>query len=164
MHLPQSQWSQLPTGELALFRLTSPLMRFPPLAVIRGSPWSARIACFGKETHTHRGRNSFVPRADTRNLNRRGSTLWRPLVSVDLRTDEMSSTGGHRFFAPFFTENEHTGSFSGRFEPRAPRASGLQVAFTFSKCHTVVPLPSLPSTMLGMTTRMVVSFRLEQTQ
>ena len=104
------------------------------------------------------------PGADTRNLNRRGSTLWRPLVSVDLRTDEMSSTGGHRFFAPFFTENEHTGSFSGRFEPRAPRASGLQVAFTFSKCHTVVPLPSLPSTMLGMTTRMVVSFRLEQTQ
>ena len=110
-----------------------------------------RIACFGKETHTHRGRNSFVPRADTRNLNRRGSTLWRPLVSVDLRTDEISSTGGHRFFAPFFTENEHTGSFSGRFEPRAPRATGLQVTFTFGKCHTVAPLPSLPSTTLGMT-------------
>ena len=45
-HLPQSQWSQLPTGELALFRLTSPLMRFPPLAVIRGSPWSASHCSF----------------------------------------------------------------------------------------------------------------------
>ena len=49
------------------------------------------------------------PWADTRNLNhlnRRGSTLWRPLVSVDLRTDEIPSTGGHRFFAPFSTEEE----------------------------------------------------------
>ena len=35
-----------------------------------------------------------------RNLNRRDSTLWSSLVSVDLRTDEISATGGHRFFAP----------------------------------------------------------------
>ena len=104
------------------------------------------------------------PGADTRNFNHRDCLSDSSLVSVDLRTDEISSTGGHRFFAPFFTENEHTGSFSGRFEPRAPHATGLQVTFTFGKCHTVAPLPSLPSTMLGMTTQMVVSFRLEQTQ
>ena len=54
-----------------------------------------------RDSSTH-----FVPGADTRNLNRRGSTLWRPLVSVDLRTDEIPSTGGHRFFAPFSTEEE----------------------------------------------------------
>jgi hypothetical protein len=33
-----------------------------------------------------------------RNFNRRGSPQGRPLVSVDLRTDEISATGGHRFF------------------------------------------------------------------
>ena len=34
---PQPQWSQLSTGELAPFRLTSALMKFLPLAVIRAS-------------------------------------------------------------------------------------------------------------------------------
>ena len=58
------------------------------------------------------------PGADTRNLNRRGSTLWRPLVSVDLRTDEISSTGGHRFFAPFFTENCPLDTFPSVSNPR----------------------------------------------
>ena len=37
---------------------------------------------------------------DIRNLNRRGSTLWRPLVSVDLTADEISATGSPRRFAP----------------------------------------------------------------
>ena len=36
---------------------------------------------------------------DIRNLNRRGSTLWRPLVSVDLTADEISATGSPRRFA-----------------------------------------------------------------
>ena len=45
---PQSQWSQLHTVEVAPFRLTSPLTEFQPLAALRGSPWSALAACFGK--------------------------------------------------------------------------------------------------------------------
>ena len=46
------------------------------------------------------------PGADTRNFNRRDCPPDRSLVSVDLRTDEIPSTGGHRFFAPFSTEKE----------------------------------------------------------
>ena len=38
-----------------------------------------------------------------RNLNRRGSALRRPLVSNDLRTDEIPATGGH-FSSPTMTE------------------------------------------------------------
>ena len=63
------------------------------------------------------------PGADTRNLNRRGSTLWRPLVSVDLRTDEISSTGGHRFFAPFSTENDPLDRFPGVPNPSSDEIS-----------------------------------------
>ena len=55
---PQSQWSQLHTVEVAPFRLTSPLTEFQPLAALRGSPWSALAACFGKDSRAHRGRNS----------------------------------------------------------------------------------------------------------
>ena len=33
-----------------------------------------------------------------RMLNRRGSPQGRPLVSHDLRTDEISAAGGHQFF------------------------------------------------------------------
>ena len=36
--VPHSQWSQLHTVELAPFRMTSPLTKFPPQAVVRGSP------------------------------------------------------------------------------------------------------------------------------
>ena len=35
---PQPQWSQLPTRELAPFRLTSPFTVFPPQAAVKGSP------------------------------------------------------------------------------------------------------------------------------
>lgn len=35
---------------------------------------------------------------DIRNLNRRGSTLWRPLVSIDLTADETPVTGSRRLF------------------------------------------------------------------
>ena len=57
--LPQSQWSQLHTVEFAPFRLTSPLTKFLPLAVIRGSPLGAGCALpFGKDSRAHRGRNS----------------------------------------------------------------------------------------------------------
>ena len=38
--IPQSQWSQLRTAELAPFRLSSTLMKFPPLAVISVEPKS----------------------------------------------------------------------------------------------------------------------------
>ena len=56
---PQSQWSQLHTVEFAPFRLTSPLTKFLPLAVIRGSPLGAGCALpFGKDSRAHRGRNS----------------------------------------------------------------------------------------------------------
>ena len=41
--LPQPQWSQLSTGELAPFRLTSESMRFPPQAVIDSSPLDLRL-------------------------------------------------------------------------------------------------------------------------
>ena len=34
-----------------------------------------------------------------RNLNRRNCPPGRLLVSIDLRTDEIPATGGHRFFA-----------------------------------------------------------------
>ena len=34
-----------------------------------------------------------------RTLNRRASTLWRSLVSCDLRADEIPATGSHRLFA-----------------------------------------------------------------
>ena len=36
---PQPQRSRLSTGELAPFRLTSPLTEFQPLAALRGSPF-----------------------------------------------------------------------------------------------------------------------------
>ena len=56
---PQSQWSQLHTVEFAPFRLTLPLTKFLPLAVIRGSPLGAGCALpFGKDSRAHRGRNS----------------------------------------------------------------------------------------------------------
>ena len=57
----------------------------------------------------------------------------RSLVSVDLRTDEISSTGGHRFFAPFSTENEHTGSFSGRSEPQNDTLNALLFRMLFEE-------------------------------
>ena len=69
------------------------------------------------------------PGADTRNLNRRGSTLWRPLVSVDLRTDEISSTGGHRFFAPFSAENDLNRARTADLWSRAPRTGGSLARF-----------------------------------
>ena len=69
------------------------------------------------------------PGADTRNLNRRGSTLWRPLVSVDLRTDEIPSTGGHRFFAPFYTENDLNRARTADLWSRAPRTGGSLARF-----------------------------------
>ena len=37
--------------------------------------------------------------ASIRNLNRRNCPQGRLLVSVDLRTDKNSATGGYRFFA-----------------------------------------------------------------
>ena len=44
--------------ELTPFRLTLPLTEFQPLAALRGSPWSALTARFGKDSRAHRGRNS----------------------------------------------------------------------------------------------------------
>ena len=39
-------------------------------------------------------------RDSKRNLNRRDSTLWRSLVSVEKAADEISSTGGRRQLSP----------------------------------------------------------------
>ena len=36
-----------------------------------------------------------------RNLNRRDSTLWRSLVSVEFTTDEISATGSRQWFIHF---------------------------------------------------------------
>ncbi len=41
---PHPQWSLLHTVETTPFRMTSPLTKFPPLAVVRGSPPSSRGA------------------------------------------------------------------------------------------------------------------------
>ena len=40
---PQPQWAQLPTGELASFRLRTPLTKYPALRVVRGVPTGAPI-------------------------------------------------------------------------------------------------------------------------
>ena len=50
---------------------------------------------------------------DTRNFNRRDCPPDNSLVSVDLRTDEISSTGGHRFFAPFYADKEPLALYPG---------------------------------------------------
>ncbi|SMC59597.1 hypothetical protein SAMN06297397_1637, partial [Aristaeella lactis] len=80
-----SQWSQLPTGEIAPFRLTSRGCRpffaeKEPLALSPGAPNPLMI---------------FLPAT---------SMVMAPhwgdhSLSVDLRIDEIPSTGGHRFFA-----------------------------------------------------------------
>ena len=41
----------------------------------------------------------MISRDPSRNLNRRDSTLWSSLVSVDLTSDDISATGGRQRFA-----------------------------------------------------------------
>ena len=62
------------------------------------------------------------------------------LVSVDLRTDEISSTGGHRFFAPFFTEKEPLALSPGAPNPRmTPGGSATGTVTGFRFWNGIVP-------------------------
>ena len=58
------------------------------------------------------------PGAATRTFNCRDCPPDNSLVSVDLRTDEISSTGGHWFFALFSADKEPLALYPGASNPR----------------------------------------------
>ena len=99
--------------------LTSSTRNIASRCEIYGNCRMCKLLCFAGSFGCARyARPTSWPGADTRNFNHRDCLSDRSLVSVDLRTDEISSTGGHRFFAPFFTENCPLDTFPGVPNPR----------------------------------------------